>query len=129
MASDNKYSIDMVWSVEDERYLAQVRELPGCIADGPTAQEAFQNLLVVLSEWLETAKEENREIPPPLTLEAMAQADQLARQQLQRQMEKSVRDTVADVLQKAETKKSPQNTPAWREGGFSRFTLSGKHKA
>jgi predicted RNase H-like HicB family nuclease len=129
MPSDNKYSIDIIWSVQDNLYLAQVKELPGCLADGATAQEALQNLLVVRDEWLETAKEENREIPAPVTLEALEKAAQLARQQLQTQVENSVRNTVIDILEKMEAEKPSRNFSGLPEANVSRFRMRHKEKA
>jgi len=44
-------------------YVAEVPELPGCMADGSTYDEAMKNAQVVIDEWIETAKAEGREIP------------------------------------------------------------------
>ena len=38
-----KYEITLYWSVEDNAYIAEVPEPPGCMADGETAQVALQN--------------------------------------------------------------------------------------
>jgi predicted RNase H-like HicB family nuclease len=61
----NKYEIIMYWSDEDRAYIAEVPELPGCMADGQTYQEALTNVETIINEWIETAKEEGREIPKP----------------------------------------------------------------
>lgn len=61
----NKYEIIIYWSNEDEAFIAEVPELPGCMADGKTSQEALSNAEVVIQEWIETAKELNRPIPQP----------------------------------------------------------------
>jgi predicted RNase H-like HicB family nuclease len=60
-----KYEIILYWSDEDESFIAEVPELPGCIADGPTRQEAIANAEIIISEWLETARELGRPIPEP----------------------------------------------------------------
>jgi len=60
-----KYEVIVYWSDEDETYIAEVPELPGCMADGNTYEKAIKNAQVVISEWLETARELNREIPKP----------------------------------------------------------------
>ena len=60
-----KYEINIYWSDVDEAYIAEVPELPGCIADGATYEEALKNAQVVISEWIETAQELKREIPKP----------------------------------------------------------------
>lgn len=52
------------WS-EDDAYIAEVPELPGCMADGRTYEEAIKNTLTVIKEWIETAMELGREIPKP----------------------------------------------------------------
>jgi len=53
------------WSAEDEAFIAEVPELPGCMADGPTRQAALKNVDVVIKEWIETAKLLGRPIPEP----------------------------------------------------------------
>lgn len=60
-----KYEVIIYWSEEDNSYVAEVPELPGCAADGKTYYEALQNLEVIVQEWIETAKELGREIPKP----------------------------------------------------------------
>ncbi len=59
----NKYEIIIFWSDEDNSYIADVPELPGCMADGKTYQEAISNAEIIINEWIETAKELDREIP------------------------------------------------------------------
>ena len=65
MASDIKYEIILYWSREDEAFIAEVPELPGCAADGLTYQEAVANIEVVIQEWLEMAQAFGRPIPTP----------------------------------------------------------------
>ena len=60
-----KYELIIYWSEEDEAYIAEAPELPGCMADGKTYREALENIEVVIEEWIETAKELGREIPEP----------------------------------------------------------------
>jgi predicted RNase H-like HicB family nuclease len=62
---NSKYEIIIYWSQEDEAYLAEVPELPGCMADGQTYQEALTNVEQVIQEWIQTAKELGRPIPQP----------------------------------------------------------------
>jgi len=59
------YEIILYWSQDDEAYLAEVPELPGCMADGPTAQAALQNVEQIMAEWIETAQLLGRPIPIP----------------------------------------------------------------
>ncbi len=60
-----RYEIILYWSDEDEAFIAEVPELPGCLADGATRQEALANAETVIEEWIETAKELGRPIPEP----------------------------------------------------------------
>ena len=60
-----KYELILYWSDEDEAFIAELPELPGCIADGTTRQEALANAEVAISEWLETARELGRPVPEP----------------------------------------------------------------
>lgn len=61
----NKYEIILYWSEADKAYIAEVPELPGCMADGKTYSEALQNSEAVIFEWLDTARSLGREIPVP----------------------------------------------------------------
>ena len=60
-----KYEVIIYWSKEDQAFIAEVPELPGCAADGNTYQEALSNVEVVIQEWIETARELGRPIPAP----------------------------------------------------------------
>jgi len=46
-------------------YLATVPELPGCMSDGETPQEALENVLDAVNCWIEGAREMGRVVPPP----------------------------------------------------------------
>jgi predicted RNase H-like HicB family nuclease len=65
MSNEERFSINLRWSDVDEAYLAEVPELPGCIADGATRQEAVAAVEVVMREWIEAAKELGRRVPEP----------------------------------------------------------------
>lgn len=60
-----RYEIILYWSPEDQAYIAEVPELPGCATDGKTYKEALTNVEVIIQEWIETAKELKRPIPEP----------------------------------------------------------------
>ena len=60
-----KYEVIVYWSEADGAYIAEVPELPGCMADGATYEETVKNVQVIIAEWIETAKASGREIPPP----------------------------------------------------------------
>jgi predicted RNase H-like HicB family nuclease len=59
------YEVILYWSDIDNAFIAEVPELPGCMADGKTRLEAIQNVEVIISEWIEIAKEDGEEIPVP----------------------------------------------------------------
>ena len=61
----SKYEVIVYWSHEDDAYVAEVPELPGCMADGSSYQEALANAEVVIQEWIDTARELGRPIPGP----------------------------------------------------------------
>jgi predicted RNase H-like HicB family nuclease len=60
-----RHEIILYWSDEDNAFIAEVPELPGCAADGATRQEALANVEVVIAEWIDTARELGRTIPEP----------------------------------------------------------------
>ena len=60
-----KYELIIYWSEEDGAFIAEVPELPGCMADGASYKEALDNVEVIAKEWLEVARELGRKIPQP----------------------------------------------------------------
>lgn len=60
-----RYKMEVAWSDADQSFLARVPELPGCMADGSTYEEAVANAQVIIGHWIETAKELGREVPQP----------------------------------------------------------------
>lgn len=60
-----KYELIIYWSEVDQVFIVEVPELPGCVADGETYQEAVQNVEVVIQQWIETAQELGQPIPEP----------------------------------------------------------------
>jgi predicted RNase H-like HicB family nuclease len=60
-----KYELIIYWSEEDQAFIAEVPELPGCAADGPTYRKALANVERVIDKWIETAREIGRPIPEP----------------------------------------------------------------
>jgi predicted RNase H-like HicB family nuclease len=65
METDPRYEVIIYWSAEDEAFIAEVPELPGCAADGPTYEKALANVQGIVAEWIETAKELGRAVPEP----------------------------------------------------------------
>ncbi len=62
---NSRYELIIYWSTEDNAFVAEVPELPGCAADGATYAEAVANVQVVIDEWIDTARDLGRDIPEP----------------------------------------------------------------
>ena len=60
-----RYEMIVYWSEEDQAFVVEVPELPGCMADGATYLEAIANAEVIIQEWIETAREWHRPVPEP----------------------------------------------------------------
>lgn len=60
-----RYEVIIYWNAEDGAFVAEVPELPGCMADGPTYRKALANVETVIQEWIATARELGRPIPKP----------------------------------------------------------------
>ncbi len=65
MLMSMKYEVIIYWSKEDDAFIAEVPELPGCMADGMTYEEAVTNAQRVIEEWVETALSLGRPVPEP----------------------------------------------------------------
>jgi predicted RNase H-like HicB family nuclease len=61
----NKYEIILYWSEDDGAYIAEVPDLPGCMAHGATQVEALPNANDAISLWIDTAGETGRPVPQP----------------------------------------------------------------
>ena len=59
------YAISIYWRKADHRFVAEVPELPGCMADGTSYEKAVANAQVVIQEWIDTARSLGRPIPEP----------------------------------------------------------------
>ncbi len=62
---ENRYEIIIFWSDEDESFVADVPELPGCMAHGLSHAQALANAEQAIELWLESARELGRPIPQP----------------------------------------------------------------
>lgn len=62
---NSKYEMIIYWSEEDSAYIAEVPELPGCMADGSSYVQAVAEAEKVIALWIQTAQEEGRPIPKP----------------------------------------------------------------
>ncbi len=61
----SRYELVIYWSQDDDCFVVEVPELPGCMSDGKTYQEAVSNAEAVIAEWIETALAVGRAIPEP----------------------------------------------------------------
>ena len=62
---NSKYEIIIFWSAEDNAFVAEVPELPGCMADGKSYQEALSSAEQIIQEWIDTANELGKAVPKP----------------------------------------------------------------
>jgi predicted RNase H-like HicB family nuclease len=60
-----KYEIILYWSNADDAFVAEVPELPGCMAHGDTQEAALNNVNQAIGLWVETAQEFGDPIPEP----------------------------------------------------------------
>jgi predicted RNase H-like HicB family nuclease len=60
-----RYELIIYWSRDDDSFIVEVPEVPGCMADGQTYVDAVANAEVVIEEWIETARKLGRPIPEP----------------------------------------------------------------
>ncbi|HLC30332.1 MAG TPA: type II toxin-antitoxin system HicB family antitoxin [Dehalococcoidia bacterium] len=61
----HKYETIIYWSDEDQAFVAEIPELPGCMAHGTSQEEALANAKEAIELWLDTAKEFGDPIPEP----------------------------------------------------------------
>ena len=61
----HKYEVIIYWSNEDEFYVAEVPELPGCLAHGDTHESALANANEAIKLWIDTAREFGDPVPEP----------------------------------------------------------------
>jgi predicted RNase H-like HicB family nuclease len=60
-----RYELIIYWSKDDDSFVVEVPELPGCMADGKTYAEAVKNAEEIIDEWIESARKLGRPIPEP----------------------------------------------------------------
>lgn len=61
----DKYEIILYWNEEDKVFIAEVPELPGCMAHGDTQEKALANAKEAIQLWIDTAREFGDPIPAP----------------------------------------------------------------
>lgn len=99
----NQYPIQIVWSPEDEAYLAMVAQLDGCMADGSTPEEALSNVRVVIEEWIEVAREDGRPVPEPMTILDIARQQVEAEAQFRKDVESALKSVAEQVAAQVQT--------------------------
>lgn len=60
-----KYERIIYWSDDDNAFIVEVPELPGCMADGETIEEAVANAEIIIREWIQVTLERGLEVPEP----------------------------------------------------------------
>ena len=65
MKTKNNYEMILWWSKDDGVFIADVPELPGCMAHGKRRAEAIKNAEEAIALWIRTAKEDGLSIPEP----------------------------------------------------------------
>ena len=60
-----KYERIIYWSNDDNAFIVEVPELPGCMADGETVEDAIKNSETIIKEWIEIALDRGLEVPEP----------------------------------------------------------------
>ena len=68
----HKYQLHIYWSADDDAFLVEVPDLPGCMTHGRTPDEAARNADEAISLWLDTAREMGRPIPEPSPRQQLA---------------------------------------------------------
>jgi predicted RNase H-like HicB family nuclease len=96
--TDNHYSMLVLWSEDDEAFLAHVVELPGCVAHGETRDEAVRNGLIAIENWIDTANELKREVPEPLDLAAFQKQTAQQAQDVRNRFEQAVQEEVLKIV-------------------------------
>ena len=61
----NKYEVIIYWSAVDEAFVAEIPELPGCMAHGASQEEALAQAKEAMTLWIDTAAEFGDAIPEP----------------------------------------------------------------
>jgi len=63
--NESKYEVILYWDKKDEIFVAEIPELPGCMAHGSTKTEAVNSAEEAIALWMKTAREDGANIPEP----------------------------------------------------------------
>jgi predicted RNase H-like HicB family nuclease len=83
-----QYSVRIMWSNDDECFVARCLELPGCAADGETFLEAAESMDMAIQGWVETAKSEKRKLPKVIDEGSLEKAAEEHTRAIQEQIQK-----------------------------------------
>lgn len=61
----HRYEIILYWSNEDQAFIAEAPELPGCMAHGDDQETALENVKAAMQLWIDTAHELGRPVSEP----------------------------------------------------------------
>jgi len=61
----HRYEVIIYWNAEDQVFVAEVPELPGCAAHGGSPEAALAEAQEAISLWLDTAREFGDPVPEP----------------------------------------------------------------
>lgn len=62
---NQKYEIILYWSEDDQAFVAEVPELPGCMAHGDSQESALASVNEAITLWITTAEDLGRTVPTP----------------------------------------------------------------
>lgn len=113
------YTVIITWSEEDKAFLACVPELPGCMADGNSREDAAKNIEAIIQEWIETANSLKRTVPKPwdhAAHEKMAkQFQEKLREHIQKEVSEAVQRVVSEMQQSMTAGFSRDSADWWKK--------------
>lgn len=67
----NRYPLELFWSEEDQGFIAEVPDLPGCSSFGATEAEAAAEAKDAIAAWTKAARKAGRSVPAPSAAEPL----------------------------------------------------------
>ncbi len=116
------YPVLLIYSSEDKLWLARVDQLPGCIADGETQEEALDNAKEVIKDWICVSKKLGREIPKPFDVESLEELEAEHQRALQSTFKEAVKKAANRAIQEQLSNQEVYSgyTVSTQRAGFSR---------
>jgi predicted RNase H-like HicB family nuclease len=103
-----KYGVIVYWSDEDETFIAEVPELPGCAGHGDTHEAALSSALDAIGLRLDTAKEFGDPIPKKLRVAELRKQIALGSEQADRGEFVDGEETFAEIRRRSAERKRPR---------------------